>query len=146
MPSTFVAFMIASAPISTARSAPAVSVVKNGLPVPAAKITTRPFSRCRMARRRMYGSATARISIAESSRVCRSAFSRASRSGGAREVVAAADDDRELDAERDDVLDLDRDPVEHRRIDPVAPVPGEGLAGELQDDAAARVTGAAVLL
>jgi hypothetical protein len=43
MPSTFVAFMIASAPISTARSAPAVSVVKNGLPVPAAKMTTRPF-------------------------------------------------------------------------------------------------------
>src|SRR5438034_3047442 len=57
MPSTFVAFMIASAPISTARSAPAVSVVKKGFPVPAAKMTTRPFSRCRMARRRMYGSA-----------------------------------------------------------------------------------------
>ena len=35
----------ASAPISTARRAPAVSVVKNGLPVPAAKTTTRPFSR-----------------------------------------------------------------------------------------------------
>ena len=36
-----------------ARSAAAVSVVKYGLPVPAAKITTRPFSRWRMARRRM---------------------------------------------------------------------------------------------
>ena len=30
-----------------------VSEVKNGLPVPAAKITTRPFSRWRIARRRM---------------------------------------------------------------------------------------------
>ena len=37
----------ASQPISAARSAAAVSVVKKGLPVPAAKITTRPFSMCR---------------------------------------------------------------------------------------------------
>ena len=44
---------IASARISRARSAAAVSVVKYGLPVPAAKITTRPFSRWRIARRRM---------------------------------------------------------------------------------------------
>ena len=35
-----------------------MSVVKNGLPVPAAKTTMRFFSRWRMARRRMYGSAT----------------------------------------------------------------------------------------
>ena len=56
---------IASAPISSARSAAAVSVVKNGLPVPAAKITTRPFSRWRMARRRMYGSATSDTAIAD---------------------------------------------------------------------------------
>ena len=34
--------------ISTARSAAAVSVVKYGLPVPATKITTRPFSRWRI--------------------------------------------------------------------------------------------------
>src|SRR5437867_1934535 len=61
--------MMHSAPISTARSAPAVSVVKNGLPVPAAKMTTRRFSRWRMARRRMYGSATARISMADRTRV-----------------------------------------------------------------------------
>ena len=47
------AIRIASAPISSARSAAAVSVVKNGLPVPAAKMTIRPFSRCRIARRRM---------------------------------------------------------------------------------------------
>ena len=89
MPSTFVALMIASAPISTARSAPAVSVVKKGLPVPAAKMTIRPFSRCRMARRRMYGSATARISMAESTRVCRPAFSSASCSASALITVAS---------------------------------------------------------
>ena len=69
-PSTpFFAIRIASASISSARSAAAVSVVKYGLPVPAAKITTRPFSRCRIARRRMYGSATSRTSSAESTRV-----------------------------------------------------------------------------
>ena len=57
--------MTISAPISIARSEAAVSVVKNGLPVPAAKMTSRPFSRWRMARRRMYGSATRCISIAD---------------------------------------------------------------------------------
>ena len=36
-----------------ARKAAGVSVVKNGAPRPAAKITTLPFSRCRSARRRM---------------------------------------------------------------------------------------------
>lgn len=54
---TLVALKKASAPISAARSAAAVSVVKKGLPVPAPKITTRPCSRWRIARRRMYGSA-----------------------------------------------------------------------------------------
>jgi hypothetical protein len=39
--------------ISAARSAAVVSVVKNGRPVPAAKITTRPFSICRIALRRI---------------------------------------------------------------------------------------------
>ena len=81
--------MMTSAPISTARSAPAVSVVKNGFPVPAAKITMRPFSRCRIARRRMYGSATARISMAESTRVCSPAFSSASWSASALMIVAS---------------------------------------------------------
>jgi hypothetical protein len=54
-PSTpeWVPFRMASASISAARRAAVVSVVKNGLPVPPAKITTRPFSRWRMARRRM---------------------------------------------------------------------------------------------
>src|SRR3954470_339114 len=53
-PSTpFLAIRIASAWISRARRAAAVSVVKNGLPVPAAKMTMRPFSRWRIARRRM---------------------------------------------------------------------------------------------
>src|SRR5947209_1859574 len=69
-PSTpFFPIRIASAPISSARSAAAVSVVKNGLPVPAAKITIRPFSRWRIARRRMYGSATSETSIADITRV-----------------------------------------------------------------------------
>src|SRR3989442_4739881 len=44
---------ITSASISTARSAAVVSVVKYGLPVPAARMTTLPFSRCRTARRRI---------------------------------------------------------------------------------------------
>ena len=43
MPSTRVAFRITWALISMARSAAAVSVEKYGLPVPAAKITTRSF-------------------------------------------------------------------------------------------------------
>src|SRR5690606_28001145 len=47
------AMRITSASTSAARKAAAVSVVKYGLPVPAAKTTTRPFSRCRMARLRM---------------------------------------------------------------------------------------------
>ena len=53
-----------SASISTARKAAVVSVVKYGLPVPAARMTTLPFSRCRTARRLMYGSATCGIWIA----------------------------------------------------------------------------------
>ena len=52
-PSTFVPFRMASAPISNARWAAVVSVEKKGAPIPAAKITIRPFSRCRIARRRM---------------------------------------------------------------------------------------------
>ena len=55
--------------ISLARSAAAVSVVKNGLPVPAAKTTTLPFSICRSARRRIYGSHTLDIGIADCTRV-----------------------------------------------------------------------------
>ena len=55
---------------SPSRAAPRrCRCVKYGLPVPAAKTTTRPFSRWRMARRRMNGSATARISIAVATRV-----------------------------------------------------------------------------
>ena len=42
-PSTRVPFRISSAPISAARRLAAVSVVKYGFPVPAPKITTRPF-------------------------------------------------------------------------------------------------------
>ena len=53
-----------SAWISSARWAATVSVEKYGMPAPAPKITTRPFSRCRIARSGMYGSATWAIVIA----------------------------------------------------------------------------------
>jgi hypothetical protein len=45
-------------------------VLKYGLPVPAAKMTTRPFSRCRIARRLMYGSQTSDMVMALWTRVC----------------------------------------------------------------------------
>ena len=54
-----------------------MSVVKNGLPVPAAKITTRPFSMCRIARRRIYGSHTLAIGMADCTRVGMPSFSSA---------------------------------------------------------------------
>ncbi len=66
-----------------------MSVVKNGLPVPAAKITIRPFSRWRIARRRMYGSATSEIVIADCTRVGTSSFSSASWSASAFSTVAS---------------------------------------------------------
>ncbi len=68
MPSTFVALSIASAPISMALRAAAVSVVQKGLPVPAVKMTTLPFSRWRMARPLMKVSATEDRFIAERTR------------------------------------------------------------------------------
>ena len=67
-----------SAWISSARWAATVSVVKYGMPAPAPKITTRPFSRCRIARRGMYGSATWAIEIAVWTRVSMPSFSRKS--------------------------------------------------------------------
>ncbi len=56
--------MIISEPISIALSVAAVSVVKNGLPVPAAKITTLPFSKWRCARPTINVSQIASILIA----------------------------------------------------------------------------------
>jgi uridylate kinase len=55
----------ADAPISIALNVAAVSVVKYGLPVPAPKITTLPFSKCLTALLLMKGSATLSISIAD---------------------------------------------------------------------------------
>ena len=49
IPSTRVPFRMASASISMALKTAAVSVVKYGFPVPAPKITTRPFSKWRIA-------------------------------------------------------------------------------------------------
>ena len=109
-------------------------MVKNGLPVPAAKITIRPFSRWRIARRRMYGSATSEIVIADCTRVGISCLLErvlqrqpvqhgrehahvvAGRSvhalGRGRQAavdVAAANDDRDLDAAAVNGRDLLRD-------------------------------------
>ena len=57
-------------------------LAENGAPSPAPKITTRPFSRCLIARLGMYGSATCRIVIAVCTRVsmprCSSASCKAS--------------------------------------------------------------------
>ena len=110
-----------------------------------------------MARRRMNGSATARISIAVSTRVgtpCvlervlqrqRVDHGRqhahvvggraihAARAGGqAAEDVAAADHDRGLDAERLDLGDVLRDARRHGRIDAVGLVAHQGFAGQFQ--------------
>src|SRR5579863_2212098 len=52
-PSTRVALAMTWALISSARKVAAVSVEKYGLEVPPAKITMRPFSKWRMARRRI---------------------------------------------------------------------------------------------
>src|SRR4051794_22785417 len=49
-PPTALAIRTTSAPISSARCAAVVSVEKYGRPMPAPKITTRPFSRCLWAR------------------------------------------------------------------------------------------------
>src|SRR3989344_9488940 len=64
MPSTLVPFIVKSAASSRARNTIAVSVEKLGLPVPPAKITTRPFSRCLTARLRINSSANDLISVA----------------------------------------------------------------------------------
>ena len=64
--------------ISSARWADTVSVEKNGMPAPAPKMTTRPFSRWRIARRGMYGSATWPMVMAVWTRVSMPSFSRKS--------------------------------------------------------------------
>ncbi|KAJ0958547.1 hypothetical protein HanPSC8_Chr01g0040201 [Helianthus annuus] len=58
--------------LSDALRAAAVSVEKSGFPVPAPippNITTRPFSRCRIARCLLYGSKTSGIEKADWTRV-----------------------------------------------------------------------------
>jgi len=85
-------FRKTSASISAALNAAAVSVVKNGLPVPAPKMTIRPRSRCRIARRRMYGSAISRISMAVCTRVSTPSASSAdcaNRDNGSGELTAS---------------------------------------------------------
>ena len=77
-----------SASSSIAFWAAAVSVVTNGAPVPPARITIRPFSRCRFARRRMNGSATPSMRTADISRVAQPSDSSASCS--ARPLITVA--------------------------------------------------------
>src|SRR5919202_1495954 len=135
-PSTpFFAIRIASAWISLARRAAAVSVVKNGLPVPAAKITTRPFSRWRIARRRMYGSAPPRNVIGR----------RPVHAGrGALQAavdVPGADDDRDLDAALAHEGDLGGDRADALGIGAVLEVAHERLARQLEQDPPPRGLG-----
>ena len=66
-----------------------MSVEKNGLPVPPAKMTSRPFSRWRMARRRMYGSASDSMRMAVMTRVSTPIFSSTSCSASALITVAS---------------------------------------------------------
>ena len=68
----------ASASISRARWAAVVSVEKYGMPMPAPKMTTRPFSRWRTARSGMYGSATWPMVMAVCTRESMPSFSRKS--------------------------------------------------------------------
>lgn len=63
-PSVVFASNITSESVSAALNAAAVSVEKYGLPVPHAKITTLPFSKCFVAFLFIYGSAISLISIA----------------------------------------------------------------------------------
>ena len=53
----------------------------------------------------------------------------------AAEDVAAADGDGQLDAVVDDLFDLDGELFDHLRVDAVAGVAHQGLAGELEQDA-----------
>ena len=85
-PSTALAISTTSAPISSARCAAVVSVEKYGMPTPAPKMTTRPFSRCRTARRGMYGSATWPMVMAVCTRVSR-LCSRSRKSCSARQFM-----------------------------------------------------------
>ena len=140
MPSTLVAFRMTSAPISFARSAAVVSVEKNGLPVPATKMTTCRRSSWSMARRRMNGSATLSMWIAVWTRVGEADVLEGALQGqavddrgehahvvgggalhaamaGAQSApdIAAADDDRDLHAEVVHFFDLRADLLDDLR-------------------------------
>ena len=137
-----------------------MSVVKYGLPVPATKTATRPFSRWRIARRRMYGSAISFIAIAVMTRVGHAgplegvlereavhdrgehadvvagrAVHAARRGGHAAEDVAATDDDPDLDAGAVDLRDLAGDERADGGVDAVLAIAEQRLAGQLEQDA-----------
>ena len=143
MPSTWVALKIASQPISAARSAAVVSVVKNGLPVPPTK-TSGPSAKWARARARMNGSQMLIMGMADITRADRPlALERLSERqavqhrgehahivaahpvhavGGGSEAaidVAAADHEAKLDAEARG-LAFAGDAVQHVHVDAVA--------------------------
>src|SRR6266436_3119183 len=124
MPSTLVALRITSALISMARSEAAVSVEKYGLPVPPAKMTMRSFSRCRIARRRMNGSATWFISMADCTRVCTPCFSSASCKASALITVESMN-----------LGEFLRNIADAVGIDAKSLARGQRLAGKFQQDA-----------
>ena len=154
MPSTLVAFRMTLAWISIARSAAAVSVVKYGLPVPAAKITTRPLLEVadrRAADERLghrahldgrhhprvvtpcCSSASCRASalmtVGQHAHVVAGRAVHASRAGrDAPEDVAAADDDGRLHAEALDLMDVVGDLRGDGGVDAEARGAHQGLA------------------
>ena len=146
--------------ISIARSAAAVSVVKKGLPVPAAQID-------HPALLQMADGAAAdvvftdlvdadgrhdtRIEAETLQRilhrqrvhdggehahvVCRHPVHAGTRQACAAKDIAAADDDRELHAEADDLLQLPGDALEHGRIDAIVGAAHEGFPRQLHENA-----------
>ena len=166
MPLTLVAFSSRSAPISIARSEAAVSVVKNGLPVPAAKMTQRPFLEV------PHGAAAdvvladfldadgghdARVAAERFERVLQreavhdgrehahvvggDAVHAGPREARAAEDVAAADDDGDLDVAGHDVPDLAGDALQDGRVDAVVGGAEQRLAADLEQDPLERLPG-----
>ena len=141
-----------------ARRAAQVSVVKKGLPVPAARMIARPFSRCRIARRRMNGSQTAEMDEGRHhARRLAHGFHRLLQrhavddggehahvvggrpldvlgfgEGRATDEVAAADDDGQLHAQLGDLHALACHALQLGAADAQAAFLAETLAGDLQ--------------
>ena len=134
--------------------------MKNGLPVPAAKITTLPSSRYCSAFGRTYGSTTCSIAIADITRAVDALLAHrvgqrervhhggqhahvvgggavhADRAAGdAAEDVAAADHDGDFAAELRHLLHLAHHADDRRAIDAERVVTHQGFTGKLEQDA-----------